>query len=103
MDPISSADRIAALLKQRLLARAHTPERRTGNDPVSVRIDLTTPVKPIEPDQERSRRRRLIQNILADEFGEKLINEFRFQQVVDRVLIAIESDEAGLALLFRVT
>jgi hypothetical protein len=103
MEPVSGADRVAALLKQRLLARARKLETgRPDNGPPSVRIDLVSAPGPVQGDDERQRRRTLIQNILAEEFGDRLVNDAEFQQVVDRVLSAIESDATGSALLMRV-
>jgi len=46
-------------------------------------------------------RRALIQNILLDQFGHGLVNEMKFQQVVERVTEALEADPAGTALLNR--
>ena len=100
MEPVSGADRVAALLKQRLLARARELHAGTPHtDLPPGRVDLVSPTSAVKGDDERQRRRTLIQSILADEFGDLLVNDAEFQQVVDRVLGAIESDATGSTLL----
>lgn len=105
MDPISNADRLAALLRQRLLDRARAAgsaqaKEKAGQGAV---VDRVYAAGGVEPRDERQLRRTLIQTILADEFGSELLNEAGFHQVVDRVLDAIEGDAAAAALLDRVT
>jgi hypothetical protein len=104
MDPVSGADRLAALLRQRLLERSRAAGTATREQKeASGTIDRIYASGPVEPQEDRQRRRALIQTILAEEIGPGLINDAGFQQVVDRVLGAIEDDEAAAALLGRVT
>lgn len=57
----------------------------------------------VEGVDERQLRRTLVQGLLTDQFGDAMLNEPRFQQMVDRVVHAIEGDESGRALLDRMT
>jgi hypothetical protein len=105
MEPISNADRLAALLRQRLLERARTAGRSGKGETAGTRqesIDRVYGTDPVEARDERQLRRSLIQTILADEFGSELMNEAEFQQVVDRVVETIDADEAGGLLMGRV-
>lgn len=65
-------------------------------------IDSLQALAALEGVDDRRLRRALIQNVLADQFGGDLLNEARFQQVVDRVTETLEQDTAGLRLLDRV-
>ena len=106
MDPVSQADRLAALLRQRLLERGRTAgASATARDKSGegAPVDEVYAAVPVEPSDDRQRRRTLIQTILSQEFGTTLINEAGFQQVIDRVLAAIEGDEEAASLLARVT
>lgn len=47
-------------------------------------------------------RRTVIQYLLADQFGDALINDARFQMVVDKVTEAISETPEGATLLDRV-
>ena len=51
---------------------------------------------------DRRFKRALIENILADQLGPGLINDARFQQVVDQVAEAIDGDDDGAQLLAKV-
>lgn len=106
MDPISNVDRLVFLLRQRLQERAKAgaaarPTRRGAGEGQAVGLDNLQALAAIEGVDDRQFRRALIQNILADQLGPHLINEARFQQVVDRVTETIEGDGAGAQLLNR--
>lgn len=55
----------------------------------------------IEALDDRRLKRALVENILVDQLGAGLINDAKFQQVVDQVTEAIESDTDGALLLAR--
>lgn len=99
MDPVSNADRLVVLLRQKLLERARTAGSagsKTPAQPNGVRA-----LAAIEGRDERQLRRAFIQNLLADQLGQGLINDARFQQVVSRVTEAIEEDDGASGLLSR--
>lgn len=107
MDPVSNANRIAMLLRQRLQERSNAA---TGQD--GVRSGGGAPARArgkgavhnpdaIEALDDRKLKRALIEDILADQFGQALLNDAKFQQVIDRVTEALDADSACGALLAR--
>lgn len=107
MDPISNADRLLLLLRQKLLDRskaASSSGRVAGpaaRRPPSAGLGSVQALAGIEGLDERQFRRALIQVLLADQLGEGLINEAEFQQVVERVTEAIGEDRVAAGLLDR--
>lgn len=107
MDPVSNANRIAMLLRQRLQERskATAPERSGRRDlPGAADAPRKSAVRgpsAIDALDDRRLKRALIENILADQLGAGLINGASFQQVVDHVTDAIESDADGALLLAK--
>ncbi|HEY5723950.1 MAG TPA: hypothetical protein VIT45_16695 [Allosphingosinicella sp.] len=108
MDPVSNADRLLQLLRQRLAERARTRGAAAGGRKESAPrgsagpVDRIETVPGIEDRDGRGARRRVIQALLADQFGKGAINEAEFQQIVDRVVDAIESDPEAGKLMERV-
>jgi hypothetical protein len=108
MEPISNADRLVTLLRLKLEERA----KSTGGSRAAAgtKPNASSPAEPsgiralaaIEGADERSLRRAVIQNLLADQFDAGLINDAQFQQIVTRVTEAIEEDPKGAGLLSRV-
>lgn len=104
MEPISNADRLAALLRQRLKERARTEggsksARNSGSGSAPKGAAAVRALAAVEGVDNRQMRRTVIQHLLADQFGEQLVNEAQFQQIVTRVADAIEEDGAAAALL----
>lgn len=105
MEPVSNADRLVMLLKQKLEERARA--QRGGS---RARHGTTVPAEPtgvralaaMDGADERSLRRAVIQNLLADQLDPSLLNDAQFQQVVMRVTDAIEDDRDASALMARV-
>lgn len=105
MDAISNVDRLVVLLRQRLMERAKAAPARPG-----ARHAQTTErghaaleaLMAVEGVDDRQLKRALIQTVLADQFGSDRINDAQFQQVVERVTSALESDPSGSQLLSRV-
>lgn len=103
MEPISNVDRLVLLLRQRLDERARVAPGRAAsaanirrNDPPAIQA-----LAAVEGVDDRHLRRALIQNLLSESFGEKIINEAGFQQVVNRVTQTIEADVETARLLDR--
>ena len=107
MDPVSNANRIAMMLRARLQERAKSGAAERGGHrdaPVTADAPKKGPVPgadAIGSLDDRRLKRALIENILADQLGPALINDARFQQVVDQVADAIDADSDGAALLSR--
>lgn len=107
MDPVSNANKIAMLLRQRLQERARSggagaagrKQSNPAGDP--VRAGALHGAAAVGALDDRRLKRALIEKILSDQFGAAMINDARFQQVVDQVTDTIDEDEEGAALLSR--
>ena len=103
MDPISNADRIAAMLQQKLRERTRSAAPSAKAKPGTTRqvtpLETARALSAIEGIDERQRRRMFIQTILTEQFGTALVNDAQFQQLIARVSQAIEEDEASATLL----
>jgi len=106
MEPISNADRIMAILRQRLREKAATQPGKgraaqvqpTPQQPVGGLAALAE-LKGATPAQLRHA---CIQALLSDQLGEGLLNEAQFQQVVAQVVTALSEDPTAARLLDRV-
>ncbi len=106
MDPISNVDRLVLLLRQRLLERTkasgaagrRAPTGTVSREPLNIQA-----LAAVEGIDDRQLRRSLIQGILSERFGEEMVNEPKFQQVVDRVADALSADSDGDALMTQIT
>ncbi len=105
MGPISNVDRLVSLLRQRLEERDRTrfsPKHATrGARTPAGGVAAAQALAAIEDVDDGQLGRALVQGLLTEQFGEHMLNEPRFQQVVDRVVGAIAADEAGRSLLDR--
>ena len=103
MDPISNVDRLVLLLRQRLTERSKTAASRdaaaTQGPRRNEQPSAIQAMAAIVDMDERHLRRALIQNLLSETLGPKLVNEAVFQQVVDRVTETIEADPETARLL----
>jgi hypothetical protein len=105
MDAISNADRFVILLRQKLAERAESkgPSRTeklssrapTGRD--AVRAISGRAARAGADDKKL--RRTIIEQLLAERFGAALVNEARFQEIVDQVTELMARDP-GLSALF---
>ena len=108
MEPISSADRLVMLLRQKLEERARL--QRGAPKPSQEKRDAAQAPEPagvhalaaLEGVDERALRRAVVQGLLADQLGQELLNDAQFQQIVTRVTEAIEDDAAASGLMGRV-
>src|SRR5215813_14164373 len=98
MDPISNADRLATLLRQKLREREKAQASkssaagpRQAPEPPQQAAGIKA-IMAADNVDERAVRRAVIQNILADQLGPAFINDAQFQQVVTRVAETIEDD-----------
>lgn len=109
MEPISNVDRLVLVLRRRLEARTRSSASpktdRTGRDEDSGldAVGKTQKLAEAAEVDDRVLRRALVQNILTEHFGSAVLNEPRFQLVVDKVVEAISEDDAGAQLLAQLT
>jgi hypothetical protein len=104
VDPVSNADRLVLLLRQKLEERAKSSSRPTGK-PVAEAPKSPSGVKAlaaIDWSDERPLRREIVQSLLADQLGQDLITDAQFQQIVSRVTEVIEENSETAELLTRV-
>jgi hypothetical protein len=107
MDPISGADHIVLLLRQRLSERARAAAKdkaksRQADDPGAAQTPVVQRLASIEGVDEHQLRRALVQNLLTEQFGASLLNDAQFQQIVGRVTDAIEEDTEASKLIVQV-
>lgn len=102
MDPISNVDRLVLLLRKRLLERSRlTPGKgreAKAEQPLGGKAQLHA-LAAVDSVDDGQLKRALIQNILAENLGDKLLNEAKFHQVVDRVTETIDADPNAAPLL----
>jgi len=106
MDPISNADRLAILLRQKLLerskaGRAGRPDSKEAAHTMPAGASGVRALAGVEGVDERQLRRAFVQTLLADQLGQSLINDPQFQQIVSRVTDTIEEDPDASRLLSR--
>lgn len=103
MDALSNVDRFVALLKLRLAERARAQRPRTAPAAKTRKAAASDPQARIaaiaaqHQSDERSLKRTVIEQVLADRLGNQLANEPRFQQIVEQVtdMIAADDELAG--------
>ncbi|MDO8380135.1 hypothetical protein [Phenylobacterium sp.] len=105
MDPISNVDQLVLLLRQRLLERSKshgvTARRRSSSEQPASPLENVQALAGVDGVEERQLRRAFIQSILVDQLDARLINDAKFQQVVDRVTDALDDDAGSSRLLTR--
>lgn len=104
MEPISNIDRVVLLLRQRLQERARLSGQKTArkdHDAGASGLDNVQALAAVDGVDDGQLGRALIQGILVEQFGSEVINDAKFQQVVDRVTETLAADESGSALLAR--
>jgi len=97
MDPVSNADNLVLLLRQKLRERMRAAakgragaQQKAGGE--QVRMSAIQQLAAVEGVDERLLRRALVQNLLVEHFGSSMLNDAQFQQIVSRVTVAIEED-----------
>jgi len=106
MEPISNADRIMAILRQRLREKtAAQPGKvrgRSGQEGLQAPVGGLAALAELKGATPAQLRHACIQALLSDQLGEGLLNEAQFQQVVSQVVAALSEDAAAARLLDRV-
>jgi hypothetical protein len=112
VDPAAAAARLAALMRSAFEARGMRPPRRSLGPaaspraaPDDVRSVLATRIRALSAGQPAPRGavvRLLVESLLARELGHALLNDPRFQSVVDDVVAALEESPVLRADLDRI-
>lgn len=101
MEPISNVDRIALLLRQKLLERTRGAARAaTGKSSGAAGgVGLVRALTEQDDIDGRLLRRAFVQSLLTEQFGDDLANSAQFQQTVERVTDAIAADADASTML----
>lgn len=109
MDPVSNADRLVRLLRQQLEKRSKTKQTVKTLDKLPAQHDNIDRLRAVAGEvvraggQDHQLRRFLVEQLLSDQFGPALVNEPRFQQIVDQVSEVMGSDPSVSDLLGHVS
>lgn len=100
MEPISNVDRLVMLLRRRLQERQKLAGAATSRVRAPARSALAGVQALAGGDlDDRALGRALIEAAMADALGETLVNAPQFQQVVDKVIGALEAEPTTADLL----
>lgn len=102
MDPISNVDRVVLILRQRLQERARAAASKNvtlAGDAQKTPLEVVQSLAVAEGLGDRELGRALVQSLLTDHFGRDLVNDAKFQRVVDRVTETLEADPTSAQLL----
>lgn len=106
MTNITPLDGLVVLLRQRLAERTGKTRAgsraRTGEGAGASAPKLVQALAEIEGVDDRRLRRALIQDILGNHFGKAMVNDARFQQVIDKVTSTLEADADASSAFSRV-
>lgn len=108
MDPISNVDRLVLVLRQKLEERSRTFSKtthsaaRSGRENVKSGIENVQALAALQGVDDRQVKRALIQSVLSDSFGANLINDAKFQQIVGRVVEALDDEPTTANLMNRI-
>lgn len=103
MHPVSATDRLVQIIRQRLKQRSS--EARSSRPSPSTRQGGLASVRQIARTgqlDDPQLKRALVEGLLADQLGETLVNEARFQQIVERVTEALFEDAQADLLMDKV-
>lgn len=103
MEPISNVERVALLLREKLAERAKTARGKASslNSRQPAAPSSVAALAALDDVDERQFRRAVIQSVLVDQFGRNLMNDAAFQQIVEQVCAAIDTDPDARSLLDR--
>lgn len=104
MTRITNADQVLLLLRAHLERSAKMRGKAAAADPGRVEarkgpLERVQHMAGAEHLTEHDVSRALVAGLLAEEFGEEVASEPRFQELVDNVLRLIAADEEGRALV----
>lgn len=98
MEPINKSDRLVKLLKLRLEEHVKSRTAAHAKSVAAVKPRGIEVAREITGNlaragvEDRYLRRSLVEQLLADQFGAKLVNDAKFQNVIDQVAEVMNSD-----------
>ena len=107
MDPVSNVDALVLILRQRLEERARaqsttkTERLKAPEPPFDSGVRSVEALASLEGVSDHQLGRALIQSVLTEHFGADLLNEAKFQRVIDQVTETIEQEPDAARLLGR--
>ncbi len=105
MDPINNIDRLVFVLRQRLQERTRLAAKPHAADGQGRSSNVASggigALAAVDGLDDRQLRRALIQNILSEHLGSEMLNDAKFQQVVDKVSDTISGDPESAALMAK--
>src|SRR6185436_11432857 len=100
MDAIYNVDRLMIVLRQRLLERTRVAgPRQQSSAPEPGMLQALAAIGDVD---DRQLRRAFVQSLLVDQFGSNMINDAKFQQVVNQVTASLTEDPVLGELLTKV-
>lgn len=103
MTRVSNIDHLVVLLRQRLVERTAAKGRAANaSQQAAPSASALEALLSLEDVEDRQLRRAFIQDVLAERLGRHLLNEAKFQQIVERVTEALERDAQSGELLENV-
>lgn len=106
MDPVSNADRVVRLLRERLERKTKprvgdksSPNTVNLGDHGTARVATILGSLARQGLDDRPLQRLLVEHLLTEQFGSQLVNNAKFQQIVDRVMGTIATDAGTMSLL----
>lgn len=100
MDPLSNTDRIVRQIRRRLEERSKAEVKNRSTGAAKVQLHGPAAVNEIAGPiargglEDDKLQRLVIEQLLADQFGPKLVNDSKFQQIVDQVAQVMVDDAA---------
>ncbi len=108
MNPVSNTDRIVRQIRQRLEERSKAAIATKTNSADRIPLRGSAAVKAITSPianagvEENHLQRLIVEQLLVEEFGVKLANDAKFQQIIDRVTQSMVTDVSVKSLMREV-
>ncbi len=106
MDPVSNADRVIRILREQLERKSKTrvdgkskPSTVDLVEQGNARVAATVGSMARQGLDDSALQRLIVEHLLVEQFGSQLVNDAKFQQIVDRVMNMIMTDKRTRSLL----
>lgn len=105
MTRVNNVDQVLLLLRaqlqrsERAKGTKHKPRAGRRELASAAPLDRVRALAVLDMLSPEDARRTLVRGVLADQFGDRLANDARFQEIVENVVSLLEADPEGRALL----